>query len=89
LAWAFVEAAHFAVQANERIRKFFQRKAAKKNKVVAIKAVAHKLARASYHVMKDQTDFEPSLKICRGCEPMMGLVHNHRFDWPHPRPYLK
>lgn len=58
LAWAFVEAAHFAVQANERIRKFFQRKAAKKNKIIAIKAVAHKLARASYHVMKNQTEFD-------------------------------
>ena len=58
LAWAFVEAAHFAVQANEQIRKFFQRKAAKKNKIVAIKAVAHKLARACYHVMKNQTEFD-------------------------------
>ena len=58
LAWAFVEAAHFAVVANERIRRFFQRKAAKKNKIVAIKAVAHKLARACYHVMKNQTEFD-------------------------------
>jgi transposase len=58
LAWAYVEAAHFAVVANERIRKFFQRKAAKKNKIVAIKAVAHKLARACYHVMKNQTEFD-------------------------------
>lgn len=58
LAWAFVEAAHFAVQANDQIRKFFQRKAAKKNKIVAIKAVAHKLARACYHVMKNQTEFD-------------------------------
>jgi len=58
LAWAFVEAAHFAVQANEQIRKFFQRKAAKKNKIVATKAVAHKLARACYHIMKDQTMFD-------------------------------
>ena len=55
---AFVEAAHFAVQANEQIRKFFQRKAAKKNKIVAIKAVAHKLSRACYHVMKNQTAFD-------------------------------
>ena len=36
----------------------FQRKAAKKNKIIAIKAVAHKLARASYHVMKNQTTFD-------------------------------
>src|SRR6185503_3387217 len=50
LAWAFVEAAHFAVRHNERIRRFYQRKKAQKNGIVAIKAVAHKLARACYYV---------------------------------------
>jgi transposase len=58
LAWAFVEAAHFAVRYNERVRRFFQRKKAKTNGIVAVKAVAHKLARACYHVLKDQTVFE-------------------------------
>lgn len=58
LAWAFVEAAHFAVIHNERIRRYFQRKRAKKNVAVAVKAVAHKLARASYHVLKTQTPFD-------------------------------
>jgi len=58
LAWAFVEAAHFAVRYNERIRRFYQRKKAKTNGVVAVKAVAHKLARACYHVLKDQVPFE-------------------------------
>ena len=58
LGWAFVEAAHFAVRYNERIRRFHQRKKAKTNGVVAIKAVAHKLARACYHVLKDQVPFE-------------------------------
>jgi transposase len=58
LAWAFVEAAHFAVRYNERVRKFYQRKKAKTNGVVAIKAVAHKLARACYHVLKEQVPFE-------------------------------
>jgi transposase len=48
LAWAFVEAAHFAVRYNPRIRRFYQRKVARTNKIVAIKAVAHKLARAAY-----------------------------------------
>jgi transposase len=33
-------------------------KAAKTNKVVAIKAVAHKLARAAYHVMRERVPFE-------------------------------
>lgn len=58
LAWAFVEAAHFAVQHNERVRRFFQRKKAKTNGIVAVKAVAHKLARACYHVLKEQVAFE-------------------------------
>ncbi len=58
LAWAFVEAAHFAVRYNERIGRFYQRKKAKKNAAVAVKAVAHKLARACYHVINDQVPFE-------------------------------
>ena len=58
LAWAFVEAAHHATRYEERICRFYQRKKAKKNTTVAIKAVAHKLARACYHVLKDQVDFD-------------------------------
>lgn len=58
LAWAFVEAAHFAIRYNERARRYFQRKKAKTNGIIAIKAVAHKLARACYHVLKNQTPFE-------------------------------
>jgi transposase len=58
LAWAFVEAAHFAVRYNERARRFYQRKKARKNTAVAVKAVAHKLARACYHVLRDQVEFD-------------------------------
>ncbi len=58
LAWAFVEAAIYAVRFNEQIRKFHQRKKAKVNGIVAIKAVAHKLARACYHVLKKQESFD-------------------------------
>lgn len=52
LAWAFVEAANFAIRYNEAAKKFYQRKKAKRNGVVAIKAIAHKLARACYHMLK-------------------------------------
>jgi len=52
LAWAYVEAANFAIRYNESAKKFYQRKKAKRNGVVAIKAVAHKLARASFHILK-------------------------------------
>jgi len=58
LAWAFIEAAHYAARYNERIRSFYQRKQAKTNKIVAAKAVAHKLARACYHVLKEQKPFD-------------------------------
>lgn len=60
LAWAFVEAANFAVRYNPLIRRFYQRKAAKTNKIVAIKAVAHKLARACYYILRDQVSFNPA-----------------------------
>jgi len=58
LAWAFVEAAHFAVRHQRPVRRFYDRKRARANGLVAIKAVAHKLARASFYVMRDQVPFE-------------------------------
>jgi transposase len=61
LAWAFVEAAHFAVRHSERARRFYQRKKAQKNTAVAVKSVAHKLARACYHVLRDQVAFDEEL----------------------------
>ena len=59
LSWAFSEAAHFAVRHHPPAKKYFQRKRSKTNGIVAIRALAHKLARASYYVMKDQVDFDP------------------------------
>eukprot|EP01037_Dinobryon_pediforme_P026159 gene26159-28581_t len=41
--WAYVEAANFAIRYCEPVRKFYQRKKTKRNSIVAIKAVAHKL----------------------------------------------
>jgi transposase len=58
LAWAFLDAANFAVRYNPQIKRYYQRKTAKTNGVIAIKAVAHKLARACYYVMRDQVPFE-------------------------------
>ena len=57
LAWAFVEAAHFAIRFNAKIKSFDQRKKAKTKGVVAIKAVAHKLCRACYYIMRDRVPF--------------------------------
>ncbi len=50
LAWAFVEAANFAVRYHPQIKRYYQRKAAKTNTMVATKTVAHKLARACYDI---------------------------------------
>jgi transposase len=57
LAWAFVEAAHFAIRFNAKIESFDQKKKAKTKSVVAIKAVAHKLCRACYYIMRDRVPF--------------------------------
>ena len=58
LSWAFSEAAHFAVRYHPPAKKYFQRKRSKTNGIIAIRALAHKLARASYYVMKDQVNFD-------------------------------
>jgi len=58
LSWAFVEAANFAVRFNADAQAFFQRKRAKKNRALAIRALANKLARASYYMMRDQQLFD-------------------------------
>jgi len=60
LAWAFVEAAHFAVRFYPQAKRYHDRKAAKTNGVVAIKAIAHKLARAVFHVLREQQPFDPN-----------------------------
>lgn len=58
LAWAFIEAAHFSIRYSDTIKGYYQRKCTKTKKVVAIKAVAHKLARACYYVMRDNIEFD-------------------------------
>ncbi|MFG3696120.1 IS110 family transposase [Stutzerimonas stutzeri] len=58
LVWAFVEAANFARRFNAEAKRFFDRKKAKTNNVIATKALAHKLARASYHILKEKQPFD-------------------------------
>jgi transposase len=58
LAWAFIEAANFAVRYNAQIKRYYQRKRARTNGIVAIKTVAHKLARACYYILRDQVPFD-------------------------------
>lgn len=58
LAWAFVEAANFALRFCPEAKRFYERKKAKTNTVVAIKALAHKLARACIHILKERKPFD-------------------------------
>ena len=58
LSWAFVEAAHFALRYSEPAKRYYERKRAKTNVAVATKALAHKLARASFHMLKDGQNFD-------------------------------
>jgi transposase len=58
LAWAYREAAQFAVRFRPRVQRFYQRKQAKSPLMVARKAVAHTLARACYDMMRDLGPFE-------------------------------
>ena len=59
LAWAYVEAANFAIRHYPEAESFYQRKKAKTNGIVAIKALSNKLARASYYVMRDKVPYDP------------------------------
>jgi len=58
LCWAFIEAANFAIRYNETIRQYYQRKRGRVKRIVALKAVAHKLARACYHMIKEDVPFQ-------------------------------
>ena len=59
LSWAYVEAANFAIRNYPYVKRYYQKKMAKTNKVVAIKAVSHKLSRACYYIIKDEEAFSP------------------------------
>ena len=58
LAWAFVEAAHFACRHDEQCRRFYDRKKQQTNPVIATKALACKLAKAAWHVMAEDVPYD-------------------------------
>jgi transposase len=61
LAWAYIEAANFAIRHNEIVKRYYQRKVSKTKHVVAIKTVAHKLVRAFFYVIRDGVTFDVNL----------------------------
>ena len=58
LAWAYVEAANHAIRVCPKAQRFFQRKMSKSNRVLATKALANKLTKATYYIMRDQVAFD-------------------------------
>ncbi len=61
LAWSYVEAANFAIRHSVVAQRFYNRKKAERNGIVAIKALSNKICRASYYIMRDQVPFDEAM----------------------------
>lgn len=59
LAWAFSEASELARRFDAQAKAYYERKMMQTNRMVAHSALAHKLARAAYFIMKDGVEFQP------------------------------
>jgi len=57
LAWAWVEAANFAQRYHDLPRAWFQRKMTRTKRVVATKALACKLSKAGFFILRDQVPY--------------------------------
>jgi transposase len=58
LAWAWMEAAQFARRYDQWCRRYYDRKSAQTNVMVASKALACKLCKAAWHMMKENREFD-------------------------------
>ena len=58
LAWAYSEASELSRRFDDQARAYYQRKAQTTNRMVAHQALAHKLARAAYYIMRDDVPFK-------------------------------
>lgn len=58
LAWAYVEAAHYMIRFCPEAKKWYQRKVVRSGKVVAVKALASKISKVCYFIIKNQVDFD-------------------------------
>ena len=72
LAWAFVEAAHFACRHDDQCRRFYDRKQRKTNPVIATKSLACKLAKAAWHVMAEDVPYDATRVFGAGKEQDFG-----------------
>jgi transposase len=60
LSWAYSEAAFHAPRCDENVKKYLDRKLSSCHSMVAKRAVANKLARACYYVLRNQEPFDSS-----------------------------
>jgi transposase len=58
LSWAFSQVAHYAIRFEPKAKAFYERKRQKRNGVVATRAVAHKMARAVWHMLTKQQEYD-------------------------------
>jgi len=58
LNWAYVEAANFIRRYCPEAKRWYQRKLTRSKQVVATKALASKICKACYFIIKDQVDFD-------------------------------
>lgn len=58
LAWAFSEAAELGRRYDDATRKWYDRKLSRSNRMIAHSALAHKLARAAYFIMREGVNFD-------------------------------
>jgi transposase len=61
LSWAYVEAANFIRRYSPEAKAWYQRKTRRSKKVVATKALAGKICKACYFIIRDQVDFDVKL----------------------------
>lgn len=58
LSWAYAEASSFCIRNCNEAKKYYQRKCNKRNQPIAYRAIANKLSKACYHIMKDGRSFD-------------------------------
>lgn len=61
LSWAFSEAAHFVIRFQPSAHRYYERKKKKTNGIIAARAVANKMSRAVFFMLRDDTIYKPEL----------------------------
>ncbi len=83
LSWAFAEAANFCIRYCGPAKAFYQRKCAQTNPPSAYRAMANKLAKACFYLMRDGAAFDAHRLFGSGtgrveaADPETGLVIDH------------